>query len=288
MLRQICELVSKENWKKLLRTRPQIFKRSLNSVARDRIHHLSKEISPALVVLLFTFLFSEFFSGLSPIKGWELIHRISFRFFRFTLLLCLPLYALSPIYSFVVKRIRGRLLQIERNQEMRIHPLKHWVFRPFEGIGIGLLFETKLLAALQIITGVTAKPFLLFSRNQFEPGRLLVISGITVVISLLLSTLWTLDDVGIRYVNRKDQEIKMIGKYVGTIMPILFGFYGTFSLITDFPAVQGFVYLLKTVMILYPPFLIFTICHAHFIKNRGEYLSQMSSLKRGGVWHGGE
>ncbi len=184
--------------------------------------------------------------------------------------------------------MRGRLLQTERIQEMRIHPLKHWVFRPFEGIGIGLLFETKLLAALQIITGVTAKPFLLLPRNQFQPGRLLVISGITVVISLFLSTLWTLDDVGIRYVNRKDQEIKMIGKYIGTVMPILFGFYGIFSLIADFSAAQIFIYLLKTVMILYPPFMVFTICHAHFIKNRGEYLSQISSLKKGGIWQGGE
>ena len=108
------------------------------------------------------------------------------------------------------------------------------------------------------------------------------------VISLFLSTLWTLDDVGIRYVNRKAQEIKMIGKYVGLVMPILFGFYGIFSLITDFPTEQVFIYLLKTVMILYPPFLVFTICYAHFIKNRKEYLSQKSSLKKGGVWQGGE
>ena len=288
MLRWICELVSKEKWNKFRRIHLQIFERPMNSVTRDSIRYLSKEISPALVVLLFTILFSEFFSGLSSIKGWELISRIFFRFFRFTLLLCLPLYVLSPIYSFVVERMRGRLLQIERRQEMRIHPLKQWVFRPFEGIGIGLLFETKLLATLQIITGVTAKPFLLSHGNQFQPGRLLVISGITVVISLLLSALWTLDDVGIRYVSRKNQEIKMIGKYVGTIMPILFGFYGILSLIADFPTVQVFIYLLKTVMILYPPFVVFTICHAHFIKNRGEYLSQISALKKGGVWHGGE
>jgi hypothetical protein len=84
-----------------------------------------------------------------------------------------------------------------------------------QGIGIGLLFEAKLLAALQILTGVTAQPVLFSSRGQIQLERLLVITGITVVISLLLSTLWTLDDMGIRYANRKDQELKMIGKYVG-------------------------------------------------------------------------
>jgi hypothetical protein len=34
--------------------------------------------------------------------------------------------------------------------------------------------------------------------------------------------------------------------------------------------------------------MVFTICHAHFIENRGEYLSQISSLTKGGVWQGGE
>jgi len=39
--------------------------------------------------------------------------------------------------------------------------------------------------------------------------------------------------------NRKDQELKMIGKYVGTLMPILFGLYGIFSLLDDYPARQA-------------------------------------------------
>ena len=193
-----------------------------------------------------------------------------------------------PIYSFVVDKIRGKLLQTEKIQELHINPIKHWIFRPFQGIGIGLLFETKLLAALQVMTGVTAKPFLLLPRSQFQIGRLLVISGITVVISLFLSILWTLDDVGIRYVNRKDQEIKMIGKYVGTLMPIIFGFYGMFSLIPDFPTGQAFIYLFKTVIILYPPFTVFTVLHARFLKNKAEYFSQKASLKKGGIWDGGE
>ncbi len=251
------------------------------------IKRLSKELIPGLAVLFLTLILSDFSSSLNLSRGWEVLYRVFFRFFRFTLLLCLPLYAVSPIFTLVIEKMRGRLLRIEGTKGPEIRPLKHWFFRPFQGIGIGLLFETKLLVSLQIITGVTAKPFLLFPRGQFQLGRMLIISGITVLISLVLSTLWTLDDVGVRYVNRKDHEVKMIGKYVGTIMPVLFGFYGIFSLISDFPAVKVSIYLLKTVMILYPPFVVFTILHAHFIKNRAEYCSRRAALRKGGIWQGG-
>ena len=251
------------------------------------VWYLSKEISPALAVLFFAIFFSFFLNNLS-VQGWETIYRALFRFLRLTLLLCLPLCALSPIYSFVVEKIRGRLLQTGKIRELQIKPIKHWIFRPFQGIGIELLFETKLLTALQVITGVTTKPFVLFPRSQFQPGWLLVISGITVVISLLLSVLWTLDDVGIRYVNRKDQEIRMIGKCVGTLMPIIFGFYGIFSLSADFPTLQVFVYLFKTVIILYPPFTVFTVFHAWFLKNKADYFFSRALLGKGGVWFEGE
>lgn len=249
---------------------------------------LSKEISPALGVLLFAIFFSYFLDNSASLKGWEIIYRALFRFLRFTLVLCLPLYALPPIYGFIVDKIRGRLLQADRIQGLGINPLKHWIFRPFQGIGIGLLFETKLLTALQIITGVTAKPSLLFPRGQFQLGRFLVITGITVIISLLLSMLWTLDDVAIRYVNRKNQEIKMIGKFMGTLMPILFGFYGIFSLTADFPTTQVISYLFKIIIILYPPFTVFAVFHARFVKNREEYFSQRTPLRKGGIWYGGE
>jgi hypothetical protein len=246
--------------------------------------HLSKEISPALTVLFFSILFSYFFDSFTPIKGWEVLLRALIRFIRFALPLCLPLYVLLPIHRFVVVQMREKLLQTEKRREPYLHPIKHWIFRPLQGIGIGLLFETKLLAALQILTGVTAHPVLFFSRGEIQLERLLVITGITVVISLLLSTLWTLDDVGIRYVNREDQEIKMIGKYVGTLMPILFGFYGIFSLIADYPTKQALIFLFRIVMILYPPFAVFAIMHFRFLRSREEHFSERTSLKKGGIW----
>jgi len=246
--------------------------------------HLTKEISPALAVLFFSILFSYFFENSTLIKGEGVLLRTLIRFIRFALPLCLPLYVLLPIYRFIVARMRERFLQTENRPEPSIRPIKHWIFRPLQGIGIGLLFETKLLAALQILTGVTAQPVLFSSRGQIQLERWLVITGITMVISLFLSTLWTLDDVGIRYANRKDQELKMIGKYVGTLMPILFGFYGIFSLIADYPERQAFIFLFRIVMILYPPFTVFAVIHFRFLRNREEHFSERTSLRKGGIW----
>jgi hypothetical protein len=245
---------------------------------------LSREISPALAVLFFSVLFSYFLDRSTPSTGREVLLRALVRFVRFALPLCLPLYILFPIYRFVVGRMSKKLVETGKKQGGMIHPIKHWIFRPLQGIGIGLLFEAKLLAALQLLTGVVAQPVLFFSRGHFELDRLLIISGITVVISLLLSTLWTLDDMGIRYVNEKDQELKMIGKYVGTLMPILFGFYGIFSLIADYSAKQAFIFLFRIGMILYPPFVIFAVMHFRFLRSREEHFSGRTSLKKGGIW----
>ncbi len=248
----------------------------------------SKQIMPALVVLLVTIAFYFYFGDITFVKGWEEgIYKVFLRFFRFTLFLCLSLYMVLPVYRFIVDKMGRRLLRMEVEQELQFHPVKHWLFRPFQGIGIGLLFETKLLTTLQLVTGITTSP-LLFPPGHFQLGRLLVISGITIAVSLLLSILWTLDDMGIRYVNLKDQEVKMIGKYIGTLMPILFGFYGIFNLVSNFPKVQALTYLFKTIVILYPPFVVFAIFHTHFIRSKMAYFSANRTLRKGRIWREGQ
>jgi hypothetical protein len=243
---------------------------------------------PALVVLFFTIGFYFYFGDITFVKGWEEgIYRAFFRFFRFTLFLCLSVYLLIPIYRFTIDKLGGRFLQMDVAQEFKVHPFKHWIFRPFQGIGIGLLFETKLLTTLQLVTGITTPP-LLFPPGHFQLGRLLVISGITIAVSLLLSILWTLDDMGIRQVNLKDQEVRMVGKYLGTLMPILFGFYGILGLVSNFPKVQALTYLFKTIVVLYPPFVVFTVFHNHFIRSKMVYFSATAKLKKGRIWREGQ
>ena len=159
----------------------------------------------------------------------------------------------------------------------------HWLSRPFQGIGIGFLFGSKLLIVLQLIAGPNIKPSLLIPQGHFELGRFLLITVITVFVSLVLSTLWTLDDVGIRYYNRKEQELKMLGKYVGTLMPVIFGLYGLFGLFSDYPTGDAVIYACKIVTVLYPPMAIFAVLHTYFVRRRWAAFSEALPTK-GGVW----
>lgn len=246
-------------------------------IRSKKSHRWSKEIAPAILILIFTIFLSVFLGDFTFLKGSEAIYKGLFRFFRITLFLCLPFYFLFPVFGWlrkVVQRKKSAFLQVEEKQDLEIRPVKHWLLRPLQGIGIGLLFGTKLLSVLQVVTGTTASASLLIPKGQFQFGRFMVVTGITVLISLLLSTIWTLDDMGIRYFNRKNHEIRMIGKYMGTVLPVLFGFYGILSLFGEYSRTETLLYLFQIVVILYPPFAIFSIFHAHFVRRNIESLSK--------------
>ena len=258
-------------------------------ICSKKSHQWSKEISPAILILILTIFLSVFLGEFTFLKGSEAISKGLLRFFRITLPLCFPLYLLLPIFKAlgkVAQRKNEAFLQVKEKQDLETHFVKHWLLRPLQGIGIGLLFGTKLLLVLQVVTGTIASASLLIPKGQFQFGRFMVVTGITVLISLLLSTIWTMDDMGIRYFNRKSHEIKMIGKYAGTLMPILFGFYGVFSLFSQFQKTQALLYLFQVAIILYPPFAIFSIFHAHFVKRRAENLLIRLFGEKGDLQHG--
>jgi hypothetical protein len=247
----------------------------ISLTSSNKFHGWSKEIGHAVAILILTISLSIFLGEFTFLKGSEAIYKGLLRFGRVTLLLCLPLYLLLPIFGRLgkaVQRKNSAFLQMKEKQDLKLHPLKHWLLRPFQGIGIGLLFGTKLLLVLQVVTGATGSASLLIPKGEFHLVRFLIVTGITIVISLILSTLWTLDDMGIRYFNRKNHEIKMIGRYAGTFMPVLFGFYGVFSLFSQFQEKQALLYLFQIAVILYPPFTIFSVFHTHFVQKRAEAL----------------
>ena len=234
-------------------------------------HRRLKEFMPALLVLALTVVLSVFLGQFTFLKEWEAVTRGFYRFARLTVLLCIPLWLLSPICSgigWVIRRRKILLIKIKNKQRTEILPQRNWLIRPFQGIGILFLFSTKLLGLLQIIGGQTVTSSILSTDGHFLLGRLLAVTGTTVFVSLFLSTLWTLDDLGIRYFNRRDYEIKMIGKYVGTLMPCVFGFYGVLSLFGLFPTEQALMYLLQIVIILYPPFVVFSVLHSRYLQSR--------------------
>jgi hypothetical protein len=247
-------------------------------------NRLSKEIRPALLILILSIAFSVLVGEFAFLRGWESLYRGLLRFFRTAFFLCLPLILLPSIFhnlGSLISRRKRIFIQIKRRQKLEIRPIKHWLFRPFQGIGIGLLFGTKLLGVLQIVSGSTATASILLPQGKFQMGRLLVVTGITILVSLVLSTLWTFDDLGIRYFNRKDYEIKMVGKYLGTLMPIVFGLYGVFSLFDQFSKMQALTYLFQMIVILYPSFTVFSVLHAHFVQRKAEDLSKGLFIEKG-------
>jgi len=244
-----------------------------------------KDLVPALAVLLVTVGFSLFYADPAVSTAWQTAGKALLRFLRFAVVLCLPLYALPKIYGFIIRKKRAALLRTEEEGELTIRPARHWIFRPFQGIGIGLLFGTKLLTILQLIAGPTVGASLLIPEGHFQLGRLLTITVITIVVSLLLSTLWTLDDMGVRYFNRRDQELKMIGKYAGTLMPVIFGFYGILNLFANYPTAVALLFVCKIAVVLYPPLALFAVLHTYFVRSRRASFSK-DSLKRGGIWSG--
>jgi hypothetical protein len=246
---------------------------------RDHLLIWLKDTSPALIVFFGSILFFFLTGKLTSAYFQDVLIKSIIRLVRFTIFLCLPVFLAYPIYNFIIKRTKRVFLQIESWEMLGIHPFMHWLARPFQGIGIILLFSTKLLISLSIIVGVPENA-LFRGSGHFQMGRFLTVSIITVLIAILLSNLWTFDDMGIRYFNRKDQEIKMIGKYVGTIMPIIFGFYGIFTLHANYPAKEAFVYLFKLIIILYPPFLIFAVVHTYATRNKSKAFAAIPKLEK--------
>jgi hypothetical protein len=251
---------------------------------KETARRWSKEMIPVFLVFAFSIIFSLYLGDHSASGGWTVVYRTFLRFFRFTFLLCLPLYVLSPIYKFVLEKGKKSLLQLAQPKVLIIDPLKHWLFRPFQGIGIGFLFATKLLAVIQVITGPPTGSSLPFIPGKFQLGQLLWVTGITIFISLLLSTLWTLDDMGVRYYNQKDQELKMIGKYVGTLMPTILGLYGLFSLLANYPKESALVDVFRIILAFYPPLAVFVVLHTHFITGKTDFHARKNLLKKGGIW----
>jgi hypothetical protein len=151
-------------------------------------------------------------------------------------------------------------LQQERNQE--ITPLKNWLLRPLQGIGISI-FLLEIYSSGGIDSSVIMPP------PSFSPWRFFATTAMAVTVSLVLSYLWALDDLGIRLYNRKTREVRMIGKYLGLILPVILGFYGMISISKNHSMMMAIQYLAQMVLILYPSFLVFNVFHTFYI-NRSE------------------
>jgi hypothetical protein len=230
-----------------------------------------EEMGPALVILLATLVISAFITEFAFNFGLKALWKTLFRFLRLSLLLTLPMLLLPGICSSIegfFNRGKRHLVQMPEDRDTAIHPLKNWVIRPFQGIGLAMLLATKLLTLLEIYTGNRITVETILPQGEFNAGRFFSAISIGVAVSILLSLLWALDDLGVRHYNKKSGEVRMIGKYVGLLLPIFFGFYGIISLFQDNTQLLVAKYVSQMVVVLYPPFVVFSVFHSRYLRSR--------------------
>lgn len=213
----------------------------------------------------------RFFPEFTFAAGMESVWKILLRFLRFSFVLVIPVPLLPHVCGLMqglLNRRNLRLIQIrEERHPVRI-PWQIWFIRPFQGIGLAMLIATKLITLVQISTNAAINSSVVLPLTQFQWGRFLSATAVAVTTSLLLSFLWSLDDLGIRQHNRKTGEIRIIGKYLSALLPILFGFYGMFSLFGSYKRLLAVRYIAQMVLALYPPFLVLAVVHKFYTENR--------------------
>jgi hypothetical protein len=229
------------------------------------------ETWPALAVLFLTLVISVFFTEFTFAVGMESVWKILLRFLRFLFILVIPIPLLPHVCGLMQGLLNRRNLRLIQIQEERHHdriPWQIWFIRPLQGIGLAMLIATKLIVLVQISTNAAINSSVVLPPTQFHWGRFLSATAVAVTTSLLLSFLWSLDDLGIRQYNRKTGEIKIIGKYLSALLPILFGFYGMFSLFESHERLLAVRYMAQMVLALYPPFLVMAVVHKFYTENR--------------------
>ena len=229
------------------------------------------EAWPALAILFLTLVISVFFTEFTFTVGMESIWKILLRFLRFSFILVVPIPLLPHVCGLMQGLLNRRNLRLIQIREERHHnriPWQIWFIRPFQGIGLAMLIATKLITLVQISTSSAINSSVVLPPAQFQLGRFLSATAVAVTTSLLLSFLWSLDDLGIRQHNRKTGEIKIIGKYLSALLPILFGFYGMFNLFESHEHLLAARYIAQMVVVLYPPFLVMAVVHKFYTENR--------------------
>jgi hypothetical protein len=242
-----------------------------------------RDAAPAFVVLLVSMLIAFFVSEFVFVSGATAIWKILLRLLRTSVVLIIPVLLLPftcALLRPLLSRSGRKLVQIREERIRSIHLVEAWVVRPLQGIGLSMLIATKLISVLQIYTGSKINGSFLLPSGGFILGKFITTTAIFVGTSILLSFLWTLDDLGIRHFNKKTGEIRMIGKYLGALLPTVFGFYGLMNLYGEYAQPLALKYVTQMAVVLYPPFVMFAVFHHRYMQKREELL--LKNLKISG------
>uniref|UniRef100_A0A7V4G878 Uncharacterized protein n=1 Tax=Desulfobacca acetoxidans TaxID=60893 RepID=A0A7V4G878_9BACT len=205
-----------------------------------------------------------------PAAFWKVPRRC----LRLSLNLTLPLLLLPMVCGLVPRLVNGREkgLSGTRDPHLEISGVKLWLLRPFQGIGLALLLAARLLVLLQDYAGAPLAASAVLPAGRFLLGRFLAVVSLGILVSLLPGLVWALDDMAVRYRNDRTGEVRMVGKYLGVILPVGFGFYGLFTILADLPFVTALATVFHMVVTLYPPFSTLAVVHALFVRRYGAHL----------------
>jgi hypothetical protein len=234
-----------------------------------------QETWPSLAVLLVTVCIASFVTEFTFVSGIKALWKVLFRFLRLTLVLTLPILLLPHMCSMmkgIFNTKHRRLMQIQEEAGLNLDHLQVWFLRPLQGIGLSMLIAAKFVGVLQLYLGTPINERVIVPTGQFNLVRFLSANSILFLTSLFLLFLWTIDDLGIRQFNKKSGEVKMIGRYVGVLLPIIFGFYGIFALFGESARSQAIWYIVQMALVIYSPFVILAIIHSRYLRSHEAYL----------------
>jgi len=233
---------------------------------------------PALVVFALTTILSSLMGRPEGLSLTRLIRGMPMRLVMLavtTLGLVAPVVAIPSILSFATKRVQGGLLgqlvRTEISKPIELKMTNTHLLRPLQGIALSLIFTDRLLQIVEF-TGETAYPRLLV--------RLILPIVGNVMVSLLLSTTWALDDLGLRFYFKKTGEVRTAGSNVGLILPVITGAISVASLFWNRTITEAIVGVIKIVMASYPPYVFFAVIHHEFVRrNTSKLLNRLSIAK---------
>ena len=237
-------------------------------LAKSSALRLTILVSPALFILILTVIISLMAGSSQGLFLSRTIRGILVRFVLVTVIFIMPVLILPKLLLLLVNMAKdegpfGQFVRVALSSHQELNRLDMWFFRPLQGIGLSMIFAERLEYLL-----------------EFLPIRLVLFFMGSALVSLFLSVVWALDDLGIKIYNRRSGEVRMAGRSIGVILPLIAAAVGISSLFHLNSPLDALIDLLRIIIVLYPSYVFFIIFHQEFIKKRIASLSERFHLKR--------
>jgi hypothetical protein len=242
------------------------------------------ELWPALVTLAATFLLAAGEMEFTFVAGTNALFFILGRFLRLCFNLSLPLLLLPGTCALLQRVLNWnprQLIQVKKEENTGFHAVQGWLLRPLQGIGLILLMATHFLRPLETYLNslFSGQAMIVIPPGEFTPGRFINVA----LTAVLLSFVWMMDALGIRHYNCRTGEIRMVGKYLGFLLPTLTGFYGVYSLFKDQPPLAAVLLIAQRILIFYPPLVTFNLMQIYYVNKKRDLLLRKLKVKTGVV-----